>query len=152
METIPRVVQDPAWWFTVVLFGLLVNIAAAYLKPLLEKVGRRLRSGASAIARDHSRRMEWEVASAKSDVSYQIATQLLKIEYLIKIIGSVVLAIYLSHLASDPHGDPLWSRLRSLMSSVAGWYAAISLGRYWRFSETLLRAWRAAKANEKKRE
>ena len=36
METIIRELQSPAWWLTAVIAGLIINVAAAYLKPVCD--------------------------------------------------------------------------------------------------------------------
>jgi len=38
MERIIDDLKQPSWWFTVILIGLGINILAAYLKPVIDKV------------------------------------------------------------------------------------------------------------------
>ena len=44
MESIPTLVKDPGWWFTAVVVGLLVSVAAGFAQNYLSLIGSKLSS------------------------------------------------------------------------------------------------------------
>ena len=44
MEEILKTVSSPGWWITAVLFGIVINLASAYLKGPLDRIGGSLSS------------------------------------------------------------------------------------------------------------
>lgn len=51
MEDILKRIQDPEWWFSVVIVGLVVGLAAAYAKDFLTCIGSKLSKSFAAYAR-----------------------------------------------------------------------------------------------------
>jgi hypothetical protein len=131
--------RNPSWWATVVLFGLIVNLLSAYLKPFLDRLPGRLGSSIVRSVEDYNA----EVEALRSSSTRQLMTQMLKVEYLIKIIGAFALAVLLfaasSRVASP--GQPRYSSVLLVAAVLTGLYSSGCIGRYRRLSDTLRKAW-----------
>ncbi len=131
--------RDPSWWATVVVFGLIVNLLSAYLKPLLDRLPGRF--GASIVRSIEGYNAEVEALRISS--TRQLMTQVLRLEYLIKIIGAFALAVLLfaasSRVASA--GQPRYSSVLLAAAVLTGLYSSGCIGRYRRLSNTLRKAW-----------
>lgn len=139
MNEILRNFRDPSWWLTVVICGVIINLASAYLKPYLDRFPETLstklrRSVASYMA---------EIETVRGSTDRQILTQLLKIEYLLKIIGAAGLAVLLLGTASGiaASGFTSGSQVLSGAGILASIYASACIGRYRRLSDILHAAW-----------
>ncbi len=144
MSTLARNFTDPAWWMTVVVFGIVINLAAAYLKPTLDRLAARLLPKAGAAFRRSVEAFDVEIQSMRRSADQRTTTQLLKVEYLIKIIGALLLSTQLYGAASraDAAGAFYVGAIIHTAGVLSGLYAAGCLGRYRRFADTLRDAWR----------
>lgn len=61
---------SPAWWVSVVIVGLLINLLSAYLKPPIDSLGSRLSSSWKARSERSRLRLMAAVSRAVNDPSY----------------------------------------------------------------------------------
>jgi hypothetical protein len=144
MDALIKNISDPAWWMAVVVGGILINLVAAYMKPAIDKIAAWLYPRMAGSLRMKAEEFEDEVASLRASSEHRIQTQLLKIEYLVKIIGAFLLSIYLS-LAASRAATANVSYLASILrvaGFLAGMYSIGCTGRYVRLADTLRQAWR----------
>jgi uncharacterized protein YggT (Ycf19 family) len=154
MHGIAKNISDPSWWMTVVVFGILINLVAAYIKPVIDRAVAKLYPRLLKPFRNQFAHFEAEVASLRVSPDHRVATQLLKIEYLLKFVAAVltssliyigasrVQATDMQHLASILH----------LLGILVGFYAAGCIGRYQHFAVTLNEAWRTMGTDSSKPE
>lgn len=61
MNEFLKSITTPAWWVSVVLVGVILNLAAAYLKPFLDYLGSRLSASVRREVEAERARFNWEV-------------------------------------------------------------------------------------------
>jgi len=142
MNTLTKNLADPSWWMTVVVFGILINVIAAYLKPAIDKLGAMVYPRLRGAVGQKAVEFEAEVQSLRASSEHRVATQLLKIEFLVKVIGGWLLSIQLYAAAYIAKGAGAFYLVWPLyMSAVlAGLYSSGCIGRYLRLAQTLSRA------------
>jgi hypothetical protein len=148
MDGITKNFSDPRWWMTVVVFGILINLAAAYIKPLIDKAVANIYPQMLRPFHGQLKRFEAEVTSLRENSEQRVATQLLKIEYLLKFIAAALVSslIYIAASRVQSANVPYLASILHVAGVLAGLYAAACIGRYQHFAVTLAQAWRAMKA------
>jgi len=127
MQELVGSLQSPAWWLSVVLAGIVVNLLAAYLKPLLDDWGAR-RSAARRARRD-AQQAEREALLARlaSDTHEQTVLLFRELRARLRAVLSLLLATMamLVYLVAQPRVDLLI--VRTLLLVVA---AGAAFGSY----------------------
>ena len=96
MSEIMATISKPSWWIAVFLAGVIVNLLSAYLKPLMDK-----RIAHFSVARQQALKAKdavWakQVAEMAGDMSLIIEAKLDMINFALKAIVSLALAIIVS--------------------------------------------------------
>lgn len=92
MDALSKNSSDPNWWMTVVAFGIVINLFSAYLKPALDRMVIRVYPRMAGFFRRGTDAFDAEIATLRASSEHRVATQLLKIEYLVKIVGALLLS------------------------------------------------------------
>lgn len=149
MDTITKNFSDPEWWMTVVVFGVLINLTAAYIKPAIDKAAASMYPRMLRPFHGQLKQFEAEVTSLRKNLEHRMATQLLKIEYLLKFIASASVSslFYVAASRVQSVNVPYLASVLHIAGVIAGLYAAACIGRYQHLAVALAQAWRAMKAD-----
>jgi hypothetical protein len=109
MDELRTSLASPVWWVSVVIAGLLVNLAAAYVKPTLDHwIGRwsssyRARTAAQAQARAE------QIAKLKTDAEERLMLRLASIDRFLRGLFVTLTAIFIeiSGLFQEPERKTL---------------------------------------------
>ena len=142
MNTAIKYLSDPVWFTSVVVCGIIVSIIGAYLKQGIDKLGTWLFPRMVGFVRKDIEAFGNEVAALRASSERRVETQLLKIEYLVKIIGAFFAAVYLNVLASlvIAPNSPRFASVLRVVAFFAAMYVSACIGRYGRFATLLNQA------------
>ena len=86
-------VMTPHWWLSVVAVGLSINLAATYVRPVLDKITSSVSARRRTASEQRRRAFEVAVAEVEVDRELQLRMRLDSIYHLVRSIVSLVLGM-----------------------------------------------------------
>jgi hypothetical protein len=90
MQRIANLLMDPAWWASTVVVALIVNLAAAYAKPLVDAVAARLNLTFRLAAQRRRAEFTSEVANLERSLETRLISWFLVVLLAIAELGALI--------------------------------------------------------------
>jgi hypothetical protein len=127
MEEMFKAITSPAWWVGVVIVGILINLAAAYLKPRIDEAAASVSLRWATRTEEQRRQRLRRIERLKGNVNEQLFASfdglyigLVTIALLIFSSTLLMSAYLVQHIYGMSANDmPILSVIRNIMSSLA---------------------------------
>ena len=98
MDELIKQLSSPIWWVSVIVAGFLVNLFAAYAKPIIDKIVSRYSKARRDRVEDHKRRLDGTIDYLLDNPSEVMDLKLDVITTIMQIILSSAFAIFVTQL------------------------------------------------------